>query len=233
MKFGLGLGLQKTGKREYYLEFDGVDDYILIGNKLNFNFDVKKSIAFKFKLIEDGISTVLSKSDGNPNYKGWQVYFSDGKLTFRYYEDYHSGNVIGIKAYTNQAFNDGQWHKAVILYNGGLTPSVDIYIDDMSNAQTVAVTGSHFTGADTTNSAELCIARTSYGSLYFEGSLDTPSISDGLLNESQRNNIFIRRSGLAYWDFNEGHGIIAHDRTGNRNDGTLIGGATLPIWRKW
>ena len=87
-------------------------------------------------------------------------------------------------------------------------------------------------------------------SRYYFGCLDNVMISKiltdseiSLLFGNQGSEITPKRGGNPFailgrdniynlWKFDEGRGLTAHDAVGG-NDGTLIGGATLPIWRKW
>ena len=235
MKLGLGLGLQKTGKKEYYLEFDGADDKVTLNsNPIQDNY----AISFWAKSNEEigsGHNTIIGRFQDNNN--RWYLSFpynndSDSKLVAVKDGNFHLSlkilNEVGLI-----------WHFIVINIIGD---QWTFYVDNICK------------GISTIwNYSELNLDLT-FGvgdiSRYYFGCLDNVMISKiltdseiSLLFGNQGSEITPKRGGNPFailgrdniynlWKFDEGRGLTAHDAVGG-NDGTLIGGATLPIWRKW
>jgi hypothetical protein len=65
---------------------------------------------------------------------------------------------------------------------------------------------------------------------FFKGQISDVRIYDRALSAEEVEQLYkgydIRNGLVGHWPLNEGQGTTAYDRSGNGNDGTLIGGPT-------
>lgn len=153
------------GERGRNLVFDGATTDINLGDVSDFDNDEVQSFASVFQTTDSNIRVFMSKSNDTP-FKGWNFYMSAGKLIFRMYENLATS---GFRVSSDDTFNDGDVHSAVITYDGNGGTGVKIYVDNKEVEVTiendVAFTGSTLT------SANLNIGMASYGSLWWDGPL--------------------------------------------------------------
>ena len=222
MKLGLGLGLQKTGKKEYYLEFDGTNWVDLLFDLiLPFNSGVSLSIWYKLGYIPDSSS---------PNRQLLGNSGADTKQYIRYdnnrlYAETDLDGEYGIREYSPPL--NMNWHHLVYTIANGTTKW---YIDRVEK-------GSKTITTDTT------LNRIGKGSAYgFFGGLTKIAKWNRVLSPTEITQLYAGGnpknskaeliSGITnYWNFHEGKGLIVADIIGG-NNGTRMGGATLPQWRK-
>jgi len=159
------------------VSLDGANDHLEIGQSTEFNNVFEKdsphSFSFLFRTTNTGVSVAFSKSDPAATYKGVAVNFSaTGKIEYRAYEN---GTLTGLRAHTDTAWNDGQWHSATITYSGSEAEAgISFYVDGAKQAQTNdGLSG--FTGS-IVNTADMWIGEASYGGLNFDGSLKFPIV---------------------------------------------------------
>jgi hypothetical protein len=203
------------------LDFDGVDDYVNIGNNLNLTSAI--SIEAWVKTDELGSrQTILDKG-----------YSSSGEPYYQYHVEVRSGGEVyfalslgGTRktAETSTTLTAGQWHHIACVYNGS---TIKIYIDGIEESSTNA------TGSISTYSTSLYIGAYSgpgpIGS--FDGLIDEVRIwSDERTASEISSNKSIELNGnesnlVGYYKFNEtGTNTVASNSasaTGDSYDGAL------------
>ena len=204
------------------LDFDGVDDYVNIGNNLNLTSAI--SIEAWVKTDELGSrQTILDKG-----------YSSSGEPYYQYHVEVRSGGEVyfalslgGTRktTETSTTLTAGQWHHIACVYNGS---TIKIYIDGVEESSTNA------TGSISTYSTSLYIGAYSgpdpIGS--FDGLIDEVRIwSDERTASEISTNRSIELNGnesnlVGYYKFNEtGTNTVASNSasaTGDSYDGSLI-----------
>jgi hypothetical protein len=203
------------------LDFDGVDDYVNIGNNLN----LTSSISIEAWVKTDGLGsrqTILDKG-----------YSSAGEPYYQYHVEVRSGGEVyfalslgGTRktTQTSTTLTAGQWHHIACVYNGS---TIKIYIDGIEESSTNA------TGSISTYSTSLYIGAysgpTSIGS--FDGLIDEVRIwSDERTASEISTNKSIELNGnesnlVGYYKFNEtSTNTVASNSasiTGDSYDGAL------------
>jgi hypothetical protein len=230
------------------ISFDGVDDHVAMGDVLGFERTDAFSVSLWTKSVQTGVeANFFSKCGDGPNYRGYLLNQDDidDSLVF-YLINVWPTNCIEVRP--TQTVNDGQWHHAVVTYNGSSQASgITFYIDG------VAVP---FTTLKNTLSATILTPtplqlgrRTSSGLLQpYTGNLDEVSFWDKALSESDIAGIYndgcptdlAQHSSVTnlvgWWRMGEGSAFpvipdlgtggvpypLVQDLSGNGYDGTMM-----------
>jgi hypothetical protein len=113
------------------LDFDGTDDFIALddySNNLGINKtdDVIFSVWFKTKSTEDSLIFSISDKFGISNPELSIQICANGSILFKIWTRY-----CGIAVYSEDSYNDDDWHYLEIFFNGiTAKPTVKIYVDD-------------------------------------------------------------------------------------------------------
>ncbi len=218
----------------YALDFDGVGDYVNIGNEMNFDFLGVKTNAFTISVWEKdgGVRGELVTKQYQNGFFGDGMGFrlaSNGSVTL------FLGNNIGNKySYWTTISNvvgNGLWHNISVVYDNFV---VKIYIDGILELSPRTDSAGGFTGFS--NNYNLRIAARN-GSLesdknFFDGEIDEVRIWNHALTQTQiQENMCKKLAGnetglVAYYRMDEGvdntcsGGEDVCDETGNGNNGT-------------
>jgi hypothetical protein len=160
------------------LVFDGVDEYVTMGDVLGFERTDAFSVSLWVKTTQTGVDTALfCKTGDSSDYRGYllnQSATGDGLWFFLC--SVCPTNCIEVR--TTRTINDGKWHHVVVTYSGSSTAAgVLIYIDGGAVPTTTAedtLTGTILT----TNPFYLASRATSGLPQPFAGFLDEVSIWD-------------------------------------------------------
>jgi len=136
--FRANMGVQTTPPfvNTYSLDFDGVDDYVSMGNVLNLANDGSDAISISLwlKTTLSSLGYLVSKQTAFTD--GYGVFMlPTGEIAFYLGSSTSSARIY---AYTQNTFNDGDWHNVVITYDGSQNVSgLNIYVNNTSQALTV------------------------------------------------------------------------------------------------
>ncbi len=166
---------------DYSLEFDGVDEYITIGDDpvLNFERNQSYSLATWVK-TSSANGSIMSKMNVSNNYRGYDLYFRSTGVIRAHLINTLDSNEIIVDGSTS--IDDGEWHLVVITYNGSSSASgVQIYIDgSLDNLTTVK---------DTLNKTIQTEVDFRFGSRtdgnYFSGQIDDTRVYDKALSQEE------------------------------------------------
>ena len=103
----------------FSFEFDGTDDYVDMGNTLDFTNTDAFSISCWFKRTRSGVSEFLvSKQDSTSNARGYTLLipFDDNKVTVVIRNNAGSGGRLIVDCTT--AITNTNWHHIVMTYDG-------------------------------------------------------------------------------------------------------------------
>lgn len=116
------------------LLFGGTNEYVTMGDVLDFDYTDQFSISFWFKATSNG-QYLVSKMDNSASLRGYGVVITTttGRIGF-YRINNSSTNYAGI--YTNTAFNDGVWHHVAVTTDGAGASGMVIYVDGSAQATT-------------------------------------------------------------------------------------------------
>lgn len=113
------------------LNFDGVDDFIGLDNYsknlgINKTDDVIFSVWFKTKSTQDSLIYSICDKWGISNPELSIQLCSNGSILFKIWTRY-----CGIAAYTENTYNNDDWHHLEIFFNGiSAQPTVKMYVDN-------------------------------------------------------------------------------------------------------
>lgn len=207
-KFGNGVRFDSS-------QGNGQHDYVNLGTSSTYDFAKDFSVSAWIKTSStDNHDKILFK--GNPyadaSTGGYYLHSHGGYAAFGV--DLSSSTGNNYSALDNSTpINDNQWHHLVGVWNNDI---LNLYVDGRLVTTKNLPAGSVITGI--TNSL-FTISGSSYG---FFGSIDEVRTYNRPLSASEVQQLYQWAPGpVGYWDFNEGSGDTAFDKSGNGYNGTL------------
>ncbi len=207
--------------------FDGIDDYVDMGNNLNFERTNAFSISCWFKRTRSGVSEFLvAKQDSTSNSRGYTLLipFDDNKVTFVIRNNTALSGRLIVDCTT--AITDTNWHNIIMTYDGSSNVSgINLYLD--GNNDTGVTSGT--LSATISNTANFQIGAKN-GSNEFSGNIDEVAVFNSELSQSDVTTIYnsgvpndiSSMSGLvSFWRMGDGSVYpTINDEIGS-NDGTM------------
>lgn len=225
---------RSLGRISQALSFDGVDDYLPLGN------------ASGLQLTTGTISAWIKTSDAGSSFRGifvkqfaYGLFLENNILTV-----YDWGSGFGISTHTNLANN--QWHHVVITFNSGVSNGTFIYIDGVLTL-TITITVSNQLNGLSIGCGGLSVGNgNTCDNQFFKGIIDEARIYNRALTQAEINQLYAMGEGtkvntsqnkvpgsslesglVGMWSFN---GVDLtdkiYDRSTQANNGYFIGGAT-------
>ncbi|MCI5191907.1 MAG: LamG domain-containing protein [Candidatus Electrothrix sp. AU1_5] len=186
----IGSPVRTTGVINGALQFDGLDDYVSVGDKENLDFDTADSFTLSawIKIPDDGYDfPVIDKriwyncSVYGCYAEGYTFTVNQNKLSFGIEDIF--GNRSGTRSET--VLTDNKWHQVTAVRNAA-TNQLDIYVDGVSDSTPVT----DITTGTLANSVELKIGKRKAaipGVDYylFDGRIDDVRIYNGALSSDE------------------------------------------------
>tara|TARA_R110000851_G_scaffold30062_4_gene82176 strand:+ start:26 stop:1213 length:1188 start_codon:yes stop_codon:yes gene_type:complete len=215
----------------YSTAFDGVDDYVQIGDPsvLSFgNGTIDSPFSISFWAYFDSMGTgigILGKDSGVAGTQEYQIRLGFSNLRFRLYDTTTNAHIT---KNLNAALNTSQWYHITCTYDGsGLVSGMLIYVDASIPSLSDSTSGTYTAMDDT--AADFTIGQTN--ATYFQGNLDEIAVFDIELSASEVLSIYNAGSptdlsadvGLVgYWRMGDSGGFpIINDNSSNTNNGTM------------
>jgi hypothetical protein len=204
------------------LEFDGVDDYVDLGNATALGFtsqDFTIEAWIKPSNVTRGMEIFQRHGWNNDGYR-FQT-GSSGDLKFYTFQS--GANQVSSTA--DATITAGEWYHVAVVRQGA---SVRIFVDGVDK---IGTAGSHIDPAYV--ASRVARIGTSYAPEAFNGTISELRIwsyarSQSDVKADMSSELTGAEAGLiGYWRLNEGSGTTAHDSTANNNTGTLYGN---PVW---
>jgi hypothetical protein len=169
------------------IALDGVDDFVTMGDVLDFERTSAFSISAWVKRGGTGVNdTVVSKMESSGNYRGYLVFISSTnivKFVLRHQNNVSARLIID----STTTITDTNWHHISVTYDGSSSVSgVKIYIDGVSDTVTTAGTLS----ATTLNSSPFNIGARNSNSLFATATIDETAIFNSELSASDVTSIY-------------------------------------------
>jgi len=185
-----GTGGTPAYSNQYSLTFDGIDDFVNMGNVLNMRQDGSDAFSFSFwikRTSGGGIQTFLGKSQVSA--KGVRIY-SNGSTIYMLIGTYSSACLFNTFNFTT--LNNGSWHHIVWTYDGSSTQAgMKLYINDNLKTLGSGVTNTPINLQNTTMDFLIGASGTSSSYNYeFNGLQDEVSYFDSELSASDVSTIF-------------------------------------------
>jgi len=211
------------------LAFDGVDEYVTLGNVHDLDNTDIFSLVCWFK-TGDADGALISKQDSAGVGRGYALRTTTGgKLRFELISTGGSDEII---VETIGSFTDQSWHHVVVTSSGsGTAAGILIYVDD--TAQTVTVVEDTLT-ATTSNAIDLQFGAVDATDSFLAGRIDDPAIYDSELSPANVTTLYnsgeppdltsVGPTGnlVGYWLMGDGDTFpTLTDNSTNSNDGTM------------
>jgi len=230
-----------TGKIGQALSFDGVNQYVTMGNT---NDITTGDFTLAYWMKPDNISqfgAVVLKREGLGPYRQYQtgVGYVSGGLPVSAKKVYFFGNNATSDhqgVHTTNDVVDGQWHHVTVTRTSS---GILIYIDGVSATLTIDSTG--LSSENFTNTGNFTIAYD--GGANYKGLVDEARIYNRALSATEIWNLYqagggtrvnsansqvdaLERGLAGYWKLDDGSGTTATDASTNGNTSTLTNGPT-------
>jgi len=221
----------------YSTQYDGIDDYINIGNAINFEYN--NAFSYSFWINPNAVSGVKYLFSKYASSRGILIYLNSSSaagnntLNFNLY-NLGSGTPSSRKYITTNSTNmalPNEWTNIVITYNGsGLGSGISFYKNGV--AQSVTVTNDSLDSNTIVTSQDAYISGNNFGSSFYAGKQDEFAIFNTELSSENASVIYgsgqpndlTDLSPVAWYRFEEGMGTTAIDSGSGGNDGTLTNG---------
>ena len=182
-----GTGIINNG-----FSLDGVNDYVDMGNVLDFDGSTPFSISTWVYIDVLATSSIISKSQQSP-YPGYGLHFQTDKCCY-----FTIGQEVGNWIYLRSGsalLTVGSWHNIIITYDGSkLASGVNIFINGIS--QTLVVISDTFTG---TSSTALPLEFGRRGTTWFlNGSIDETAFWNRVLTIDEVTELYNSGAGKQY-----------------------------------
>ncbi len=164
------------------LKFDGIDQYVSLGDRYDFDRTDAFSVDAWVRRNVGGAASqaVASRMEfTTPELSGWMVRFQGDKLDFILRNDHTTDNYIHVRTTsTFPAMAPAEWMHVAVTYSGNSSATgVEIYIDGVNQTLEVVTAHDTVTGNWTTD-ADANIASRDNGNQPFLGRIDEVQIFD-------------------------------------------------------
>ncbi len=199
------------------LSFDGVDDYVNLGNRSSLQLTGNMTISAWVRMAEDNTGQYLGIAGKLSGGSGYALVRRDDN-GFRFWV---GGGASLSGPSSAEPYTDTDWHHVVGILEGGVAK---IYVDGAFNNQV----GSGLTVADSGQYAFIGRQYSNYTQgRFFNGDIDDVRIYSRALTATQVGSAMTTvpvgpQTGLVgYWNLDEGAGQTVNDLSGNNNQGFL------------
>ncbi|MBI5153458.1 MAG: laminin G domain-containing protein, partial [Parcubacteria group bacterium] len=120
-----------SGRFGKALSFDGIDDYVEMGDKQILNITKEISLSLWLKANTSQIGTLINKYDVNSPDNGYYLRLKGGTISTMFISNDSTNEFV-----TNQSVLDYQWHHIVVTYKSDGVSSAKIYIDGIQQSGT-------------------------------------------------------------------------------------------------
>jgi len=222
----------------YSMDFDGVDDYVDIGN--NINFDYNEAFSYSFWVNPDAVSGTDYLFSKYASSRGILMYFTSPGTgnNFLYFNLYNtnSGSTATRKRIvtrTGSVIPPNTWTNIIVTYDGsGLASGITIYKNGVP--QSITVVQDNLQNQTILTSQNAYISGNNFASSFYAGKQDEWAIFNSELSAAEVLAIYndgipndiTSLSPIAWYRFEEGSGTIAIDSGTGGNNGTIENGAT-------
>jgi len=210
-----------TGQIDGALSFDGIDDYVDLGNDTSLKPPLPVTLSAWINLSQND-KTIISLDNCSSTYYGvWMNVNLANQLTIGFGDGsgWGSGSYRRSKEGTTP-LNAGTWYHVVAVVGGATDMS--LYVNGIDDGGTYSGTG----GTLVYSSGNASIGTKHYEGICFDGMIDDMRLYNRALSAEEVQALYLRGGPVSHWTFDEGAGTTAYDSAGS-NHGTLVNG---PVW---
>ncbi len=194
------------------LSFDGTDDYVILGNESNFDFEHAMTVAawIKVDTFTTAWQAIVTKGDGS-----WRLQ----RYNTTNFIDFGTSGLSNADLEGKTNVNDGKWHYIAGVYDGS---KKYLYVDGTLDTA-VSVTNVIWTSDDAVEIG----ANSAASGRNFDGLIDEVRIwnvarTPSEILDNMNNPLTGHETGLVgYYKFDMPSGTWLYDHTGNGNTGRL------------
>jgi hypothetical protein len=209
------------------IQLDGVDDYVTMGDVLDFERTSAFSISAWVKRGSTDVNgSIVSKMESSGSYRGYLLHItSSNKVRFILRNVNTTSNRLLVD--TTSSITSGNWNHILVTYDGSSSGNgVKIYINGVSDTVTTSGTLS----ATTLNSSPFNIGARNGNSLFATSTIDEVSVFNSELSQSNVTSIYnsgvpndiSSLSPLSWWRCGDGDTSPRLTDNGSAsNDGTM------------
>lgn len=182
-------GSTPSYQNQYSLTFDGVDDFVSMGNVLNMADDGTDaySLSCWFKTTSTATQLMIAKQINASPYNGYNLYMSANRFKFALGTTTSTAAIQG-QTGLNGSITDGNWHNVVLTYDGSQDISgFNLYYDGID---TTIFSIANNTPSNISNTADFNISGRGSGGLVFNGNIDEASYFNSELSASDVTSIY-------------------------------------------
>lgn len=218
------LEVNQTG--ENYAEFDGVGDYINVGDQSSLNFTTDDfTISTWMKTNSSVLQTMVMKGDTGAGNKRYRLYITAGNIRFEM-DDNGAAKSMNSQ---DSTYSNNEWYHVVAVRDG---TNSRLYIDGVEDANSPLAIGVY---GDLNNTHPFVIGKHSVdANNYWNGTIDDVQILNIALSATEVNNSYnLNRSDYngsrtylkGEWNFDDGSRY--KDSSDYSNDGTPNDGVEI------
>lgn len=212
----------------YALSFDGVDDFVDLGNVYD-DLELPMTISAWIFLDVRGLGTIFASQDNSLTYNGFHFYIVQSAIIIEYGDGLGSVGAEFRRGKSGPVENiSGKWVHVAAVVRG---PSdMDLYLNGVN-------TGGKYVGeSQSVMESDFPAERAQIGyrsvggiDYHFQGMIDEVRLWNTAQTEKEiRDQMCVKLTGtepglVGYWNFDETKGSIATDESPNNFDGNLIG----------
>jgi len=160
----------------YSCLFDGVQDYVSMGNVLGAYLEYNVAWSVSFWMRGDAISgtdTLFSKQDQSVSFRGLNIYTSSSRI---YVSLVNTWSANAIWSYGTTTLSNATWYNIVVTYDGSSDESgLKIYLNGSAETMNNLTNGLNAT-TNIGNLAPMLIGARDAGALPFDGNIDEVSL---------------------------------------------------------
>ncbi len=182
---------KKIGKVGQAINFDGVNDTVLIPHSGLLDLDMTETATFSF-----WVNRTSAPATAGPIYKrtsgsaGYSIdIFTSGAVSFTIGDLFSNNNRIGID--TSSTMNLNQWYHVVVTYDGSITSGgIKIYFDGVLQPMTNAF--DNYGGGSSSNGLDFSLgARESGTSRLLDGKMDEVRMYNRVLTDNEIKQLYL------------------------------------------
>ena len=185
-----------TGKINNAFSFDGVNDYVDLGDTYSFDGTSAFSISTWINLsVMSSQINVISKINNGGNFNGWQLVIINNYLRFSLVNNYYTNNWID--KYSTTALSTNTWYSIVVTYNGSQNQSgLKLYINSVESSYNNIVNS--LTSTISTTGLKCAIGCRNGLDNFANGKIDETAVFDSELTSAQVTELYNSGNGLQY-----------------------------------
>ena len=179
------------GKSGQAINFDGVNDSVLIAHSSLLDLDMTESATFSFWINRESaaatVGPIYKRTSGSPGYS--IDIFTSGAVSFTIGDLFSNNNRIGID--TSSTMNLNQWYHVVVTYDGSITSGgIKIYFDGVLQPMTNAF--DNYGGGSSANGFDFSLgARETGTSRLLDGKMDEVRMYNRVLTDNEIKQLYL------------------------------------------